>query len=273
MPELPEVETQVRGLQKLVKGKTVKRFISQADKMYAPDVKTFTKKITGQKILKVDRKGKFIIFRLESREIMVCHLRMTGHFLFERGQEYAQENHIRGIFELDSGDKLLYQDIRMFGKFWIGEEEKVWEMSGMTRLGEDVHEISEKNWLEQLEKRKGVIKSILLDQSFVAGIGNIYADEALFDAGISPLRRAETLKKSERVALHKSAKKVILSGIKHRGTTIGEYRDLENQSGTNQNHVQAYGKKDGDKCPRCGKAMRKIKVAQRGTVYCAHCQK
>jgi len=274
MPELPEVETQRRSLEKALQKRKITEINISTPKIFMGGVSKFSKNLLNQRILKIDRKGKFLIFRLENEKILVSHFRMTGHFLLNKKGEFDEQKYIRARFVLDNGWELLYQDIRKFGRFWIGEEDAVLRESGIVQLGNEpfAQSLTLEKFLENLKKHKGIIKPLLLNQKFIAGIGNIYADEALFLAKIHPKSRVENLNKKEKTALYHAILKVIEQGIRNRGTTIGEYVDAENKQGSNQNHLMAY-RRGNKPCLVCGATMRRIVVAQRGTTFCPKCQK
>lgn len=275
MPELPEVETQVRQLNKNLKGLFFTNIQTDENKFFHPSRSDFEKKLLKKKIIEVKRRGKFLLFYLEKKTVCAVHFRMTGHFLIEKKEnQFAEEKCVRVVFGLNNGWKLLYQDIRKFGRFWIGTEKEILELSGITRLG--IEPLSDKftfEWFgENIKKKKGALKPLLLNQNFIAGIGNIYADEALFRSGLHPLRKAEKLTLNQKKKLYEAIKHVLRQGVKRKGTTIGEYVDTEGKGGRNQEILHAYGRRD-KPCLICGNKMERIIVAQRGTVFCPHCQK
>ena len=275
MPELPEVETQRKILAKNIVGKTITYFSTDTPKTFYPGVNDFEKEILNQKIKNIARRGKFLVFELEKNKFMICHFRMTGHFLITKNKaNFKNEKCVRAIFTLDNNWKLLYQDIRKFGKFWIGKKEDVFSISGINKLGPEPLEKSFtlKLFQERIRELRGTLKPLLLNQYFIVGIGNIYADESLFLANLHPLRKVENLTNSEIKKLHASIITSLKSGVKNNGTTIGEYVDPENKKGTNQDHLFAYGRKNLP-CKKCKTKMSRIVVAQRGTVFCPKCQK
>ncbi len=274
MPELPEVETQRRSLEKNITRLKITEISTDTPKIFIGGIAKFRKNLINREIIKIDRKGKFLIFELKNKQMMIAHFRMTGHFLLNKKGEFDNQNCIRAIFKLNNGQELLYQDIRKFGRFWAGEKKEVFDESGIDKLGFEPleKELSFEQFLKNIKKHKSAIKPLLLNQKFIAGIGNIYADEALFLAKIHPLRKTNTLNKMEIKALRQAIINVIKQGIKNHGTTIGEYVDAENKQGKNQNYLYAY-KRDKKPCRICGTKMQRIVVAQRGTTFCPRCQK
>lgn len=274
MPELPEVETQRRSLEHALVSKSITKIQTTDAKLFIGGIEKFRKNLVNQKIQAIDRRGKFLIFRLSNEQIFVSHFRMTGHFLLNKKGEFDTQKCIRAKFALNNGWELLYQDIRKFGRFWIGTEKTVFAQSGIENLGAEpfAQKLTLAQFLEKISHYKGSIKPLLLNQKFLAGIGNIYADESLFLAKIHPQTRTEKLTETEKTALYHAILKTIGQGIKNRGTTIGEYVDAENRQGTNQNHLYAYQRKN-EPCRICGTKMKRIVVAQRGTTFCPNCQK
>lgn len=275
MPELPEVESQRQQLRGCVLGKRIKKVETITEKIFWPGAENFRREVEGEKIKEIGRRGKFLLFELGGKKRMGVHFRMTGHFLYkEKGEDWSKEGQIRGIFELEGGETLLYQDIRKFGKFWVGEEGVVKEVAGINKLGPEVWDEgfgAQKFW-ERLKKRKGMIKPLILRQDFLAGVGNIYADEALFLARIHPKKRAEDLKKRDGERLFKAIKQVLEEGIMAGGTSVGEFVGIDDERGGYQHKLRAY-KRAGKPCKECGGMMKRIVVGQRGTTFCPQCQK
>jgi formamidopyrimidine-DNA glycosylase len=261
MPELPEVETVVRSVAAHLAGRRIleSRFTS---KFVTPGSRTrLAQRLAGRRIESVKRRGKFIVIALDQGTLTV-HLGMTGKLLT---QGEAGE-HTHGVFTLDDG-MLLYHDPRQFGRIeWsAGEPPRV------ARLGPEPLEISLEDFRARL-KRKTRIKALLLNQTFLAGLGNIYADESLFAAGIHPLAIAARLSPARAEKLYQAIRGVLTHAIRLGGSSISDYVNAQGERGWFQMEHKVYGR-EGEPCATCGRPIRKILVAQRGTHYCPHCQK
>jgi formamidopyrimidine-DNA glycosylase len=265
MPELPEVETIARSLKPELVGKT----ILYADLYWArtlatPSPAQFKKQIAGQKILDISRRAKYIVILLETCSFLV-HLRMSGDLLVRAGK-IKPEKHDRLLLHLSDGKYLAFNDTRKFGRVWLTDQpEKV--------LGKLGPEPLEKNftaqWLFQnLQARKRYLKPLLLDQTFIAGLGNIYTDECLHIAQLHPLAASNNVTQEQAAALHKAIRAVLKEGIRRNGASI----DWVYRGGEYQNHFRVYDR-DGSPCPACGTAIQKFTVGQRGTHVCPNCQR
>lgn len=275
MPELPEVQTQVTQLAQILIGRSFTDLQTDTPKLFQGGLQNFHTNLLHKKIQKVTRRGKYILIHLETNLVLVIHFRMTGHFLLQtEAHQYQNEKSIRAIFSLDNSHQLLYQDIRKFGRFWLGTHPQIFDQAGITNLGPEPLDLSFTlaKFKKNIQKHKTQIKPLLLNQKFIAGIGNIYADESLFLARIHPLHPAHTLTPTEIKNLHQAIRQSLRSGIRHGGTTVGEYVGLHNEKGTNQNYLHAY-RRHNQPCTICGHPMQRIIVAQRGTTICPHCQK
>ena len=303
MPELPEVEYTARQLRAHCIGTT----IEQADVFWErtighPALPDFRAGIANRRIEQIRRRGKWLLFDLSGGLILTIHRRMTGNLLllpagweidsglresdpaawnrqgplFHHDSDQNSYTHelryCRVCFSLSDGRKLLYTDPRKFGRIelWPREQEsEALKGIGIEPLGEEFRV----EWLkEALRGRSRGIKQVLLDQTVVAGLGNIYADEALYSARIHPLRSSESLTAQEARALHESIVSVLTQAIEHGGTSFNDYRDLWGEAGDNYNHVHVY-QRDGKPCERCGQIIERIVVAQRSTHFCPGCQK
>ena len=273
MPELPEVETIVRSLEPLLKGKIIEKIELVKDVVVAyPDSVTFLEYLKGAKIQSLSRRGKFIQILIDSGYTLVIHLRMTGHLIYT-GQERPREKHTHVIFYLNDGNQLRFSDTRRFGRLWlIGPEEE--DCTGICRLGlEPFSPYFGAEYLKKtLEKRKIVIKQALLDQSVVAGLGNIYVDEVLFDSGITPLRQVNDISDNEWQRLAESIPRILTTAIKNRGTTFSDYLDGNGKRGDNFAYLKAYHR-EGQACSRCGEKIVRLKIAGRSSYFCPKCQK
>jgi formamidopyrimidine-DNA glycosylase len=271
MPELPEVETFATDLRPQLVGRRITAaHILWSRTLAEPDVPELTARLAGQKIDRVGRRGKFLVLALESGDSLLVHLRMTGRLQIvpDESPELAGP-HVRAWFELDDGRVLNFTDPRKFGRIWLTEDlTRVVGKLGPEPLAWD---FSAEILAERLGRRRGAIKALLLNQEIVAGLGNIYADEALFLAGIHPLRSGASLTSGEIERLHAAIRQVLGEAIGERGTTLRDYRPPYGQIGAYQNELRVY-QKTGQPCPRCGTPIQRIRVTQRSTHYCPHCQ-
>lgn len=284
MPELPEVQTIIDDLNKKIKGDTITGFWTDWKKTIRMPVETFTKEIKGRKILGASRIGKNIFLNLSGAKTIYIHLKMMGHLLVKEkgkkkinGVDYFSEKvnqYIHHIFYLKSGRTLEFSDLRKFGKIVLADTDKIGEIGEIKSLGVDA--MSQEFTLEKigeiLDKRKTKIKLLLMDQTLIAGIGNIYISEILFEAGILPTRPADKISPIEREKLYRAIKKVLAQGIKLRGTSDSDYRDTAGAPGNFQKVLKVY-RRTGKRCGKCGTIVQRIKLGQRGTFFCPVCQK
>jgi formamidopyrimidine-DNA glycosylase len=259
LPELPEVETVVRTIapyligRRIVAARFSSRFVTPGNRA------KLTRQLAGRKIESVRRRGKFIVIGLDEGTLVV-HLGMTGKLL-AAGPE---TKHTYGLFTLDDG-VLLYDDPRQFGRIEWGDRR-------VRKLGPEPLEVGLAEFSARLRKRKTRIKALLLNQAFIAGVGNIYADEMLFAAGIHPLASASTLSVQRAGRLHQAMVDILTLAIENRGSSISDYVDADGNRGSFQILHRVYGR-EGDPCSTCGRPIKKAVVASRGTHYCPVCQK
>lgn len=272
MPELPEVETVRRTLCPRVVGRRIRRVeILTPRQIYHPDPATFAADLEGAVFDDIERRGKYLLFRLGPR-ILVAHLRMSGH-LYVCGPEAPRPRHLHVVFHLDDGGELRYADQRKFGGFHLLGPGGEGMPPGLANLGPEPlsPEFTPQVLAERLAGRHTSIKAALLNQALVAGLGNIYADEALFCARIHPARDAGSLTPAEVERLHGCIRRVLLRAVERRGTTFSLYRDGEGNEGDMYDELQVFDRA-GEPCPVCGTPIRKVAVAQRGTHFCPRCQ-
>lgn len=291
MPELPEVETIRRGLRPYVLGRCIASVEIGAPKIFQVDPATLEGALSGQTIHEIGRRGKYLIFFL-SRNRMVVHLGMTGQLTLrdpsepdsegflrhevtglQRTRQHSPDQHTHFQLGLDCGRTLMYRDVRKFGKVYLlsnqdSEQEGFFAHMGLEPFTSE-YELAE--FLRRMGARKTRIKSLLLDQRFVAGVGNIYADEALFLSRIHPSRKVYSLRKREKVELFGAVLSVLQKGIDYGGTTLRDYINSDGETGLNQEHLNVYGR-NGEPCRDCGTTIEKIVVSQRGTHFCPKCQ-
>ncbi len=274
MPELPEVETVKRSLEGKLKGKTFAGAEVYLDKIVKDiDPVDFDQKLKGKKITGIERRGKYLIFYLTGGLAMVVHLRMTGQLLYcSPEQEKAKHTHV--IFHFSDSDQLRFVDQRQFGRIHLVPVKELDNLPGLKSLGVEPlgKTFTREFFKKELRNRRTKIKPLLLDQTFVAGIGNIYADEALFRAMINPERVAATLSPRETARLYMAIKEVLQEGIENKGTSIKDYLDGEGNQGTNQNNLRVYGR-HGEPCVKCGKTVEKKSIGGRSSHFCPKCQK
>ena len=272
MPELPEVEYVARQLRSELVGHRIARvevYWPRIVAAMAPD--ELAARVVGRMVTSIGRRGKYLLIALEGGETLIIHRRMSGNLTLAPPD--AAVPYVRAAFELDDGRRLLYSDPRKFGRLTVATDAnlpRVFAALGPEPLDDEAFTVDV--LAVRLASTKRPIKAALLDQGIVAGLGNIYADEALFRARIHPLRPAVSLSADEVAALREAIQSVLLVGIAHGGTTFGRHRDVYNEAGTNLEHVEAY-RKTGQPCPRCGTPIERIVVAQRGTHYCPRCQR
>jgi formamidopyrimidine-DNA glycosylase len=270
MPEIAEVETIKKDLNtSCILRQKIKSVDIQYSSILNLPKSEFTKILLGNSILDVSRLGKYLIFKLDGY-YLIMHLKMTGHLLL-KDKDYLLQKHELVYFTFENMKKLIYFDPRRFGRLYIKKDLSILEKIGVDVLSSDftIDEFSKK-----LRKKNKVIKTLLLDQHFVAGIGNIYADEILFDAKINPKKLSSKIDEEKIKQLYLSIKKVILKAVENRGTSLGKsklnYTSINGEFGSNQNHLMIHTKKI---CPKCKTLVTKIKINQRTSYFCKICQK
>jgi formamidopyrimidine-DNA glycosylase len=296
MPELPEVETVARDLQRWVAGATITGATVTWDRTirHPQPAEAFAAAIAGASIRRVSRRAKTVLIHLEDGRVMTVALRMTGALIVTPAGT-PRDPYARVVFTLADGRELRYRDVRKFGRIglWPGgglrgvgagrgtRSKKVAEGAKRYRIGEVFSghgpeplssSFSSRRFAERLARRSAKLKTLLLDQSFIAGVGNIYADEALWRARLHPLRAADTLDEGEIRRLHRTVRQVLREGIANRGSSFSDYVGADGQPGANQERLAVYRRTD-QPCYRCGRPIRRIVVGQRSTHFCPHCQR
>ena len=270
MPELPEVETVVRGLRAPLVGRTIQSvWYDWAKVIQTPSPEQFAARIQGQTVRAINRRAKYILCELD-HDILAIHLKMTGRlYVVDKNNAQRDDQWVHIHFDLDNNQQLRFSDARKFGRVYLAST--VQEIA--PDLGPEplVDEFTIAVLKERLQGRHRQIKALLLDQTFVAGVGNIYADESLHRAGIHPLRTADSLTDDEIARLYETIRLVLNNGINYEGASINWYRKPDGTTGESQNHFTVYDR-EGEPCLTCGQPIIKIRVAQRGTHYCPNCQ-
>ncbi len=271
MPELPEVETIARGLRSLLQN----RCIDRVDLVYAgsvqSDPRAFVDLLPGQSILDVSRRGKLLLFHLSSGLCLASHLKMTGKFLFFPPQMREIDIHDRCIVHLDDASSLVFKDQRKFGYLRLMTRNELMAWPFYAQMGPEPLEMSEDDFVSRLHVRRARIKSLLLDQTCIAGIGNIYADESLHLAGIHPLSPGEMLSPEKLKSLYQSLQKVLNLALEAGGSSFRDYVDGLGRAGSYQDTFLVYGRR-GQACRNCGNGLEKIQVAGRTSMFCPCCQ-
>ncbi len=308
MPELPEVETVVRELNKKLKGRTIKSVKIFTPKMVAigPDtmanrrqvksyqVIKFIKLLQGQKFLSVKRRAKLLIFDLSGPWSMLAHLKMTGQFIFEdkalrektKGKyrllnklsaplKKLPDKHTHAVFKFADGSTLYFNDVRKFGYLKLVHDDDINQVRELNEFGPEPlnKNFTLANFLSALKKRsKGKIKEVLMDSKVVAGIGNIYSDEILFLSGVRPERKVSSIEYNVLRKIHKNIKKVLLKGIQAKGSSVGDFVRTDGSWGKMGKYHFVYGRK-GQECKKCGSIIESMKVGGRTASYCPRCQR
>lgn len=276
MPELPEVETVRRTLEASIVGKRITKVQVFLPKLVLPlGVDEFTAKVAGSSILRLDRRGKYLLVELSSSFTLIISLRMTGRLVFvPSGQEVVRDKHTHLIIEFDDGSSLYFNDVRKFGTMHCVPGNCVEACPEIAKLGpEPIGGDFSEDWLkDRLKKTSRKLKQVLLDQTFIAGIGNIYADEILFHAGIHPELPANKLSDEQVHNLYLSVVNVLSEAILQRGTTFRDYVDGQGNSGNYQSFLKVYGRK-GKKCYNCGQEIQTVRLGGRTSSFCPECQR
>lgn len=273
MPELPEVETVKRVLKSQLQGLTIRNIsIRRPEIISHPDSDTFSRCLTGQTISGMARRGKFLLILLESGDRVIIHLRMTGCLLLAPA-DLPEKKHTHLVFQLNGDRELRFSDTRRFGRFWLLRDGEPDTYSGVEKLGKEPFDsgFSADYLSSRLGKRKKAIKECLLEQSVIAGIGNIYSDEILFEARLHPGRPANSLTRVEWERLAAAIPERLAYFISKNEITPEEYLETKGQDYRNTPFLKVYGK-EGQPCPVCGHPLKRIVIGGRSSTYCPDCQ-
>jgi len=285
MPELPEVETIRQDLREKIIGQRIAGVFVYARKSVRG--RNFEKTLKGLSIRQISRIGKLLILSLSGlgKRYLLIHLKMTGQLVYAGGRSMIVGGHSYGhkmdlpnaytrvAISFTNGGQLFFNDLRRFGYLRIAGQAEIDKI----KSGFGIEPLTEKfifdDFRKILKSRQAPIKAVLLNQKLVAGIGNIYADEILFKASVRPDRHAAGLDQKETKAIFKASLEILKKAIEHRGTTVSDYLDANGRQGGYMKFLKVYGRREGERCFRCGGAIKKIKVAGRGTRFCGGCQR
>jgi formamidopyrimidine-DNA glycosylase len=273
VPELPEVETVRRRLAPVVAGRRFDAVGIADPRLTRPfDPRLVEAELVGERVSSLDRRGKYLIFRFESGRGLLVHLRMTGSFRHASGNGLPDDPYRRAVVRLDDGSDVAYRDVRRFGTWLLLEPDEL-EPYLAERVGREPLDAGfmARRLAERLRGRRAPIKAALLDQRTLAGMGNIYVDEALWRARIHPLRPAGDLDDAEIRRLHRGARRALEAGLARQGATLRDYATPDGAAGAMQHEFKVYGR-TGEPCDRCGTPIEKTRAGGRGTWYCPTCQ-
>jgi formamidopyrimidine-DNA glycosylase len=273
VPELPEVETVRTSLEPVLLGRTLERVVIDDPRLTRPfDPQAVARELEGERVASVERRGKYLVVRFESGRVLLVHLRMTGSFRHVPAGAPADGPHTRAVVRLDDGSDVTYRDVRRFGT-WLLVEPSELDTYLAARLGEEplARGFGPAALAARLANRRAPLKAALLDQRTLAGLGNIYVDEALWRARLHPLRPANGLDADEVRALHRGIRAALRMGIARQGATLRDYAQPDGTRGSMQHEFKVYGR-EGEPCDRCGTPIAKTRAGGRGTWYCPRCQ-
>jgi formamidopyrimidine-DNA glycosylase len=272
MPELPEVETVVRALRRTIVNRTITGVeINNSERIF-PRKDDFSRLISGRTVRGVRRRGKNILIDLSGDYTLWVHLKMTGHFYYLPSSAPV-EKHDHLVFHLDvNNHNLRFNDYRRFGRLRLYPTREIMDQKGLAELGPEPLDISADDFVELLRSRRRMIKPALLDQSFIVGIGNIYADESLYRARLHPKRLTDSVSQSKLRELHGHIQEILRRAIRLMGTSVDTFAGVNGQPGRYQKYLLVYGR-EGEPCLRCGRTLRREKIGSRSAHYCPRCQK
>ncbi len=279
MPELPEVETVVRGLRKTILHHTIAKVIVDAPQKSIVVSESFKNKafsdiLKNKTIQQINRRGKNILLELSGDMTLWVHLKMTGHFYYKNKSE-PKEKHDLVIFQFkkpNSEFSLKFNDYRRFGRLRLFYSDEIWEQKGLRELGPEPLEISSDDFITLCKSKNRMIKPALLDQTLIVGIGNIYADEALYASKIHPKRILSSLSNKKLTELHGHIQRILSLAIENMGSSVDTYTGVNGESGKFQTYLKAYGN-EGKPCERCSRKIVREKIGSRSAHYCPKCQK
>ncbi|MFQ6066629.1 MAG: bifunctional DNA-formamidopyrimidine glycosylase/DNA-(apurinic or apyrimidinic site) lyase [bacterium] len=272
MPEMPEVETIKRDLEKKVRGKRIERVIIKNKKsVKLPTPAEFIRRIEGKVFSRMERRGKFLLLGLNSEDHLIIHLKLTGRLIYSRKGE--ELDYTRVVFVFKDNTQLSFTDVRGFGGIWLISDREFQMLPALGNLGPEplAEDFTVTRFKGLLKGKRGKIKSLLMDQEFIAGIGNIYSQEALFPSQIHPERSPSSLADEEIEKLYKNLRQILKKAISYRGSSVNAYVDLEGKKGNFESQLKVYGR-EGKACFKCGTIIKRIDISGRGTYFCPSCQ-
>jgi len=271
MPELPEVETIARELRALVVGRTITAaWFDWPNQVKHPAPEEFVPAVVGRRVLAVDRRGKWLVLTLSGDAVLAIQVKMTGQ-LYVLLPDAPRDRHVHVVFSLDDGMELRLRDMRKFGRVGLYSRDEADGALGALGPEPLEEQFTLGDFRRLLRRRRARLKPLLMDQAFLAGVGNIYADEALWRARLHPLRSAAGLRPDQERALYLSLREVLAEAIERRGSSVDDYR-APSGMGEMQDYLNVYGR-TGKPCPRCSRPTRRIVIGQRSTHFCAWCQR
>jgi len=274
MPELPEVETIKQGMIKKVKGKRIEKIeIKNGKNIRILSPPEFQRRVERRVLKDIKRRGKFLILYLDSEDLLIFHLKLTGRLLFAPQRE-KEPDYVRIVFIFTDKSVLFFTDIRGFADVFLLPQKELESIPAIKNMGPEPlsPDFTVERFKERLRGKRGKIKPLLMDQSVLAGVGNIYSQEALYRAGVHPERDVSRLSEEELEAIYRELIKVLEEALRHRGSSVDAYVDLDGKEGNFVPRLQVYGR-EGKNCGRCGFPIKKKKIAGRGTYFCSQCQK
>ena len=274
MPELPEVETVRASLEPALLGRTFAHVDINDPRLTRPfEPSAVAGSLVGERVEAVERRGKYLIVRFESGSVLLVHLRMTGSFRHVPADRPGGDPHVRAVVTLDDGSDVIYRDVRRFGT-WLVVDASELDTYLDARIGREPLQrgFGPAALAARLANRRAPVKAAILDQRTVAGLGNIYADEALWRARVHPLTPAGDVSADEVRALHRGIRAALRMGIARQGATLRDYAQPDGRRGSMQNEFRVYGR-EGEPCTRCGTPIEKTRAGGRGTWYCPSCQR
>ncbi|MCF8473384.1 MAG: bifunctional DNA-formamidopyrimidine glycosylase/DNA-(apurinic or apyrimidinic site) lyase [Emcibacter sp.] len=279
MPELPEVETVKRGIIPLLEGRRLFQVIQRRDNLRIPLPDKFSERLRGRTIKRITRRAKYLLLHLDGQEIVICHLGMSGKMTLKAAKDRESpdkfEKHDHVIFESDRHDLVIFNDPRRFGLMTLCKEDALEQHPLFRHMGPEPlgNEFHGEYLFEKAQKSRSPIKTILLDQRVVVGLGNIYVCEVLFQAGISPEKKACLLKKEEVEKMIPIIREILTRAIEAGGSTLKDYARIDGELGYFQHEFKVYGR-EGEACgtPSCDDKIKRITISGRSTFYCPSCQ-
>jgi formamidopyrimidine-DNA glycosylase len=272
MPELPEVETVVRGLEKIILGKTISTVKIYSPKIHKDSYPGWEDDLIGGKFIGIGRRGKNILIDLDNNKTIWVHLKMTGHFYYLPSSQPIDKHDLMVISLKNDKNSLRFNDYRRFGRVRLFSSDKIMNQKGLVDLGPEPLEISGQDFINLFRKSSRMTKPALLDQTFLAGLGNIYSDESLFAAGIHPRRLTVNISRRKLFSLHKIIQQMLKRAIRLMGTSVDTFAGVNGQPGKYQKYLMVYGR-EGEPCPKCFGKIRRKRIGSRSAHFCPRCQR